>query len=139
MKKWFKAIIKNADGDYEGSELVKAESQQEAIADIVENWSDYPHTDNAEEYSVEFCSLTCQEQAECNHRDVAKAFMADGCTAAEAEHHIKNGGEAIKAAEWNQYAADNGMEEKLEDIPAHGDCISRVVVDNEEYVILYVL
>lgn len=65
--------------------------------------------------------------------------MADGCTAAEAEHHIKNGGEAIKAAEWNQYAADNGMEGKLEDIPAHGDCISRVVVDNEEYVILYVL
>lgn len=140
MKKWFKAIIKNADGDYEGSEFIKAESQQEALADIVENWSDYPYTDNAEECSIEFAAtLTYKEQTECDHRDIVKAFVADGCTAAEAERHIKNGGEAILAKDWNQYAADNGLDEKLEDIPAHGDCISRAVVDDEEYIILYVL
>lgn len=52
---------------------------------------------------------------------------------------VKIGGEAILAKDWNQYAADNGLDEKLEDIPAHGDCVSRVEVDGEEYILLYVL
>lgn len=34
MKYWFKFIVKGADGTYEGTEFIKAETEQEAISDI---------------------------------------------------------------------------------------------------------
>lgn len=96
-------------------------------------------TDDVEECTFEPDCLSYKEQDECIRKDAVEAFMADGCTKDEAERHIKNGGEAILAKDWNQYAQDNGLDDKLEDIPAHGDCISRVTVDGTEYILLYVL
>lgn len=122
MKHWFKFIVKGADGTYEGTEFVKAETEQEAIADIKDNWIDYPYTDDVEECTFEPDCLSYKEQDECIRKDAVEAFMADGCTKGEAERFIKAGSEAILAKDWNQYAQDNGMDEKLEDIPAHGDC-----------------
>ena len=40
-------------------------------------------------------------------KKLVELFMADNCTKAEAERHIKNGSEAIKASEWAQYIRDN--------------------------------
>lgn len=139
MKYWYKFIVKGADGTYEGTEFVKAETEQEAIADIKDNWIDYPYTDEADECTFEADHMSYKEQAECDHKDAIEAFMADDCTEAEAKRFIEMGGEAILAKDWNQYAQDNGMDEKLEDIPVHGDCISRVTVDGTEYILLYVL
>lgn len=139
MKQWFKIIVKGADGTYEGTEFIKAETEQQAVADIKDNWIDYPYTDEADECTFESDHMSYKEQAECDYKDTVKAFIADGCTKGGAERYIKAGGEAIHAEDWAQYAKDNNMEEKLEDIPAHGDCISRVQVDGEEYILLYVL
>lgn len=36
-------------------------------------------------------------------KKLVELFMADNCTKFEAERHIKNGSEAIKASEWTQY------------------------------------
>lgn len=116
MKHWFKFIVKGADGTYEGTEFVKAETEQEAIADIKDNWIDYPYTDDVEECTFEPDCLSYKEQDECIRKDAVEAFMADGCTKDEAERHIKNGGEAILAKDWNQYAQDNGLDDKPEDI-----------------------
>lgn len=109
MKYWFKFIVKGADGTYDGTEFVKAETKQEAIADIKDNWIDYPYTDDVEECTFEPDCLSYKDQAECDHLDAVEAFMADNCTEAEAERHIKNGSEAIKSSCWKQYVKDNDL------------------------------
>lgn len=109
MKYWYKFIVKGADGTYEGTEFVKAETGQQAIADIKDNWIDYPYTDDVEKCTFEPDCLSYKDQAECDHLDAVKAFMADNCTEAEAERHIKNGSEAIKSSYWNQYVKDNDL------------------------------
>ena len=53
MKYWFKFLVKGADGTYEGTEFIKAQTEQEAIADIKDNWIDYPYTDDVEECTFE--------------------------------------------------------------------------------------
>lgn len=144
MKKWFKIIVKDAEGWLEGIEFIKAETEQEAIAEIKDNWIDYPYTDDVEECTLEADSLTYKEQAACDRCDVVEAFMADNCTKAEAERHIKNGSEAIKASEWEQYIKDNDLRDgegellSAEDAKKELDARS-VVVDGEEYLLLYVL
>ena len=73
-----------------------------------------------------------------------KAFMEDNCTKAEAERHIKNGSEAIKASEWEQYIKDNDLRDgegellSAEDAKKELDARS-VTVDGEEYLLMYVL
>lgn len=73
-----------------------------------------------------------------------KAFMEDNCTKAEAERHIKNGSEAIKASEWEQYIKDNDLRdadgEPLTAEAAKEELDARsVTADGEEYLLLYVL
>lgn len=53
MKQWFKIIVKDAEGWLEGTEFIKAETEQEAIAEIKDNWIDYPYTDEVEESTLE--------------------------------------------------------------------------------------
>lgn len=144
MKYWYKFIVKGADGTYEGTEFVKAETGQEAIADIKDNWIDYPYTDDVEKCTFEPDCLSYKDQAKCDHLDAVEAFMADNCTEAEAERHIKNGSEAIKASEWEQYVKDNDLRDgegellSAEDAKKELDARS-VTVDGEEYLLLYVL
>lgn len=144
MKYWYKFIVKGADGTYEGTEFVKAETGQEAIADIKDNWIDYPYTDDVEKCTFEPDCLSYKDQAKCDHLDAVEAFMADNCTEAEAERHIKNGSEAIKASEWEQYVKDNDLRDgegellSAEDAKKELDARS-VTVDGEEYFLLYVL
>lgn len=144
MKSWYKFIVKGADGTYEGTEFVKAETGQEAIADIKDNWIDYPYTDDVEKCTFEPDCLSYKDQAKCDHLDAVEAFMADNCTEAEAERHIKNGSEAIKASEWEQYVKDNDLRDgegellSAEDAKKELDARS-VTVDGEEYLLLYVL
>lgn len=144
MKKWYKIIVRDSEGWYEGTEFIKAESEQEAISEIANNWSDYAYTDDVSEYKLESDSLTYKEQAECDHRDTVAAFMADNCTKAEAEKYIKAGGEAIKAADWEQYIKDNDIRDAdgelltAEDAKEELDARS-VMVDGEKYYLVYVL
>lgn len=144
MKYWYKFIVKGADGTYEGTEFVKAETGQEAIADIKDNWIDYPYTDDVEKCTFEPDCLSYKDQAKCDHLDAVEAFMADNCTEAEAERHIKNGSEAIKASEWEQYVKDNDLRDgegellSAEDAKKELDARS-VTVDGVEYFLLYVL
>lgn len=144
MKKWFKIIVKNADGAYEGTEFIKAETEQGAIAEVKDNWIDYPYTGDAEEYILEADSLSYKEQEECDHRDAVAAFVADDCTKAEAEKYIKTGSEAIKAADWEQYIKDNDLRDEdgayitLNEIRSERD-VHTVEFDGEEYILLYVL
>lgn len=144
MKQWFKIIIKDADGAYEGTEFIKANTEQEAIAEITENWSDYAYTDDVSEYKLESDSLSYKEQDECDHRDTVAAFMADNCTKAEAERHVKAGSEAIKAVDWQQYVSDNDLRDgdgeliALDKVKAELDG-HFVTVNGVEYILLYVL
>lgn len=144
MKYWYKFIVKGADGTYEGTEFVKAETGQEAIADIKDNWIDYPYTDDVEKCTFEPDCLSYKDQDKCDHLDAVEAFMADNCTEAEAERHIKNGSEAIKASEWERYVKDNDLRDgegellSAEDAKKELDARS-VTVDGEEYLLLYVL
>lgn len=77
-------------------------------------------------------------------KKLVELFMADNCTKAEAECHIKNGSEAIKASEWEQYIKDNDLRDgegellSAEDAKKELDARS-VTVDGEEYFLLYVL
>jgi hypothetical protein len=135
MKQWFKIIIKNGDGTHEGTEVVKAESKQEAIAEIKDEW---------EECTFEIGNLTYEEQEECDRCDAVKAFMEDNCTKDEAKRFIKAGGEAIKASEWEQYVRDNDLRNEdgayitLDEIRSERD-VHTVEFDGEEYILLYVL
>ena len=144
MKQWFKIIVKDAEGYLEGTEFIKAENEQEAIAEITENWSDYAYTDDVSEYKLESDRLSYKEQDDCDYRDAVAAFMADNCTKAEAERHIKNGSEAIKASEWAQYIKDNDLRDgegellSAEDAEKELDARS-VNVNGVEYFLLYVL
>lgn len=74
MKYWFKFIVKGADGTYEGTEFVKAETEQEAIAVIKDNWIDYPYTNDVEECTFEPDCLSYKEQDECIRKDAVEAF-----------------------------------------------------------------
>jgi hypothetical protein len=144
MKHWFKFIVKGADGTYDGTEFVKAETEQEAIAVIKDNWIDYPYTDNVEECTFEPDCLSYKEQDECIRKDAVEAFMADNCTAAEAERHIKNGSEAIKSSCWKQYVKDNDLRDGEGELISAEDAKKElgarsVMVDGEEYILLYVL
>lgn len=71
-------------------------------------------------------------------------FMVDNCTRAEAERHIKNGSEAVKVADWAQYAEDNDLRNKdnkrltLDEIRSERD-VHTVKFGGEEYLLLYVL
>jgi hypothetical protein len=144
MKQWFKIIVKDAEGWLEGTEFIKAETEQEAIAEIKDNWIDYPYTDEVEESTLEADSLTYKEQAECDHRDAVAAFVADNCTKAEAEKYIKAGSEAIKASELEQYIKDNDLRDEDGELltaeAAREELDARLVtVDGEEYYLVYVL
>lgn len=144
MKYWFKFIVKGADGTYDGTEFVKAETKQEAIADIKDNWIDYPYTDDVEECTFEPDCLSYKDQAECDHLDAVEAFMADNCTEAEAERHIKNGSEAIKSSCWKQYVKDNDLRDGEGELLSAEDAKKElgarsVMVDGEEYILIYVL
>ena len=144
MKQWFKIIVKDAEGWLEGTEFIKAESEQKAISEITNNWSDYAYTDEVSEYKLESDSLTYKEQAECDRRDTVAAFMADNCTKAETEKHIKNGSEAIKAADWEQYIKDNDLRDADGELLTAEDAKEElgarsVMVDGEKYYLVYVL
>ncbi len=145
MNKWFKVVICDKDGAREGMEFVKAATEQDAKNIIVENWCDYPYVDDAEDYSLEVESMTFKDEDKCAHIDEVERFMMDGCTKNEAEHYIAKGGFSVPAVEWNAYAEENDWQDDdgnvltLDKVKAHGDCISRVEVDGEEFVLLYVL
>ena len=77
-------------------------------------------------------------------KKLVELFMADNCTKAEAERHIKNGSEAIKASKWVQYIRDNdlrgGEGELLSAEDAKKELDARSVnVNGVEYFLLYVL
>lgn len=77
-------------------------------------------------------------------KKIVELFMMDDCTRAEAERFIKQGGEAIKVADWEQYAKDNDLRDEdgeritldkvKEELGGH-----RVTADGVEYILLYVL
>lgn len=73
-----------------------------------------------------------------------KIFMADNCTKKEAEHFIKTGSEAVKVADWAQYAEDNDLRNEegkrlsLDEVRTWRD-VSVVKFNGEEYILLYVL
>lgn len=77
-------------------------------------------------------------------KKLVELFMMDDCTRAEAERFIKQGGEAIKVADWAQYAEDNDLRDEdgeritlgkvKEELGGH-----RVTADGVEYILLYVL
>ena len=143
MKQWFKlAIIQ--DGIREGVELVKAESAEDAKNILAEDWADYPYTDDVEAYELHEEPLTMEQEKQCAHQDLVEVFLADNCTKSEAERHIKNGSEAIKASEWTQYIKDNDLRNEdgellsAEDAKKALDARS-VTVDGVEYFLLYVL
>lgn len=144
MKQWFKFIVKDAEGCLEGTEFIKAETEQEAIAEITDNWSDYAYTDDVSEYNLESDRISYKEQDDCDYRDAVAAFMADNCTRDEAKRFIKAGGEAIKASEWAQYAKGNDLRD-ADGEPLTAEAAKevlearRVTVDGEEYLLLYVL
>ena len=143
MKQWFKlAIIQ--DGIREGVELVKAESAEDAKNILTEDWADYAYADDVEAYELREEPLTMEQEKQCAHQDLLEIFQADNCTKAEAELHIKNGSEAIKASEWEQYIKDNDLRDgegellSAEDAKKELDARS-VTVDEVEYFLLYVL
>lgn len=75
---------------------------------------------------------------------LVKLFMLDNCTKAEAERFVKQGGEAIKVSDWEQYAQDNdlrdGEGELLSAETAKKELDARsLTVDGVEYFLLYVL
>ena len=110
MKQWFKlAIIQ--DGIREGVELVKAESAEDAKNILTEDWADYAYAYayDVEAYELHEEPLTMEQEKQCAHQDLVEIFQADNCTKAEAERHIKNGSEAIKASEWEQHIKDNDL------------------------------
>lgn len=88
--------------------------------------------------------LTMEQEKQCAHQDLVEIFQTDNCTKAEAERHIKNGSEAIKASEWEQHIKDNDLRDgegellSAEDAKKVLDARS-VTVDGEEYFLLYVL
>lgn len=75
---------------------------------------------------------------------LVELFMLDNCTKTEAERFIKQGGEAIKVADWEQYAKDNDLRNEdgeritldkvKEELDGHF-----VTADGVEYILLYVL
>ena len=73
-----------------------------------------------------------------------KIFMADNCTKKEAERFIKAGSEAVKVADWAQYAEDNNLRNEdgerltLDEIRSERD-VHTVKFGGEEYLLLYVL
>lgn len=77
-------------------------------------------------------------------KKLVELFMADNCTKAEAERHIKNGSEAIKASEWAQYIKDNDLRDGEGELLSADDAKKEldarsVTVDGVEYFLLYVL
>ena len=144
MKKWYKIIVRDAEGWDEGEEIIKAESEQEAISEIVENWERYPYCDDPEDYTMTTTWLSLDDEAKCAHADEVERFMADGCTRSEAERHIKNGSEAVKVSDWEQYTKDNDLRDEdgelitLDKVKTELDA-SSVTVDDEEYILIYVL
>lgn len=77
-------------------------------------------------------------------KKLVELFMADNCTKAEAERHIKNGSEAIKASEWTQHIKDNDLRNEDGELLSAEDAkkvldARSVTVDGEEYFLLYVL
>lgn len=143
MKQWVKlAIIQ--DGIREGVELVKAESVEDAKNILTEDWADYAYADDVEAYELHEEPLTMEQEKQCAHQDLVEVFLADNCTKAEAERHIKNGSEAIKASEWTQYIKDNDLRNEdgellsAEDAKKELDARS-VTVDGVEYFLLYAL
>lgn len=143
MKQWFKfAIIQ--DGIREGVELVKAESAEDAKNILTKDLADYSYTDDVEAYELREEPLTMEQEKRCAHQDLVEIFQADNCTKAEAERFIKQGGEAIKVADWEQYAKDNDLRDEdgeritldkvKEELDGH-----RVTADGVEYILLYVL
>lgn len=89
--------------------------------------------------------MTFKDEDKCAHIDEVERFMMDGCTKNEAERHIAKGGFSVPAVEWNAYAEENDWQDDdgnvltLDKVRAHDDGISRVEVDGEEFVLLYVL
>lgn len=75
---------------------------------------------------------------------LVKLFMLDNCTKAEAERFIKQGGEAIKVADWEQYAKDNDLRNEdgeritLDQVKEEHDG-HFVTAGGEEFILLYVL
>lgn len=140
MKKWVRIAVMQ-EGIREGVELIKAESAEEAKNILTEDWADYPYTDDVEAYELHEEPLTMEQEKQCALQDLVEVFLADGCTKAEAERHIKNGSEAIKASEWEQYIKDtdlrDGEGELLSAEDAKKELGARsVMVDGEEYFLL---
>ena len=143
MKQWFKfAIIQ--DCIREGVELVKAESAEDAKNILTEDWADYAYADDVEAYELREEPLTMEQEKQCAHQDLVEVFLADNCTKSEAERHIKNGSEAIKASEWTQYIKDNDLRNEDGELLSAEDAkkvldARSVTVDGVEYFLLYVL
>lgn len=143
MKQWFRiAVIQ--DGIREGTELIKAESIEDAKNILIEDWANYPYVDDVEAYELLSEPLTTEQEKECAHKDVVELFQTDGCTKVEAERHIKNGSAAVKVADWAQYAEDNDLRNEdgeritLDEIRSERD-VHSVTLNGEEYLLLYVL
>lgn len=62
MKHWFKFIVKGADGTYEGTEFIKAESVDDAKNILVEDWADYPYVDDVEAYELRNEPLSTEQE-----------------------------------------------------------------------------
>ena len=143
MKQWFSiAVIQ--DGIREGTELIKAESIEDAKNILIEDWANYPYVDDVEAYELLSEPLTTEQEKECAHKDVVELFQTDGCTKVEAESHIKNGSAAVKVADWAQFAEDNDLRNEdgerltLDEIRSERD-VHSVTLNGEEYLLLYVL
>lgn len=146
MKQWYKvlAVSSNSmDDTVNGFDFIEAGSAEEAEKLIYQSWVD-------DEW--EYKDLYIPKAELADWRDVIKLeklkavqlFMKDNCTKAEAERHIKNGSEAVKVADWAQYAEDNDLRNEnnerltLDEIRSERD-VHTVKCGGEEYLLLYVL
>lgn len=144
MKQWYKVLnVNGIDGKVDGFDFVEAESAKEAEELVYQercedNW----------EYKDLFVPKAeladYRDVVELEKRKTVQLFMLDNCTKAEAERHIKNGSEAVKVADWAQYAEDNDLRNEdgerltLDEIRSERD-VHSVKFVGEEYLLLYVL
>lgn len=144
MKQWYKVLnVNGIDGKVDGFSFIEANSTEEAEELTYQDWND-------DEW--EYKDLFVPKAELADYRDVVKLeqrktvqlFMQDNCTKAEAERHIKAGSEAVKTADWAQYAEDNDLRNEdgeritLDEIRSERD-VHSVTLNGEEYLLLYVL
>lgn len=144
MKQWYKVLnVNGIDGKVDGFSFIEAESAEEAEELTYQDWS-------KDEW--EYKDLFVPKAELADYLDVVKLekrktlhlFMQDNCTKAEAERHIRAGSEAVKVADWAQYAEDNDLRNEdgerltLDEIRSERD-VHTVKFGGEEYLLLYVL